>query len=732
MEKFSWENADVMEKLQQRKDGKLTDADVQSFLSSKYNKDVKRVTISRHLPVAKTVDSNAEVIELKTKFGGSMLATRNGENYRVYIQRDKNSSTYRCMDCFVLRRKLNLAFPMPLVSKSKGQFMQNDGIHHEKFRRSVEVVAEVGGNLLFNPPTTDEQQFLRRHYNIMDFNKDENENTAFAPQKTFKSPGDVPTKVQSILGDGNCGFRALSFCLFGSEEYHAFVRSTIADYLQKHKSEAWCGIFIPDLADQERHIEDMTHPAKDASEVEKWAENYDLAAAAKVFNVNVLVWSGLGCSLYTPSMDDSLANEQDRNLPSLPIKYSPGHFEVVLDVCMLALQQDTILRCTTPGCTGKGHVNSSRSSHRSLSGCPIAYHQKLARKSLKAVTPSNGLSTSLTDSAIKEEQEEDNEGSGSIKKVKLTKDEAPLDLTVKQNTGELPGEGGSPQLGESKLVRQDSLDSDTTTKSQILQEPVAAKKARWSIRKEPEETGRAAEQTMDHLHLHQQLQMQQQAQLLSAAAASRQMTSLFPDHAALFSKQTGNPNKLTDHYSNLVAAAAAQQQQQQRMAAAVSWMMMQHMSGGAGDPSIALLQQQQLLAAVAAANNASASSTTKKAGKDTNNGIANPLLSNQNATSLMAAAKLMASMHHPQQQRQLEANNNHKLPIAQLLLNQFQMAAAHQQQSLAGHVSSSGTDSGANDEDNKLNDEEEGDNQSEKQIGHDNNGVDQSKIANQI
>uniref|UniRef100_A0A915DBY8 Uncharacterized protein n=1 Tax=Ditylenchus dipsaci TaxID=166011 RepID=A0A915DBY8_9BILA len=33
-----------------------------------------------------------------------------------------------------LRRKLNLAFLRPLVSKSKGQFMQNDGIHHEKCR----------------------------------------------------------------------------------------------------------------------------------------------------------------------------------------------------------------------------------------------------------------------------------------------------------------------------------------------------------------------------------------------------------------------------------------------------------------------------------------------------------------------------------------------------------------------------------------------------------------------
>uniref|UniRef100_A0A915EI77 Uncharacterized protein n=1 Tax=Ditylenchus dipsaci TaxID=166011 RepID=A0A915EI77_9BILA len=130
------ENADVMEKLQQRKDGKPTDADVQSFLSSKYNKDVKRVTISRQLPVAKTVDSNAEVIELKTKFGGSMLATRNGENYRVYKEirthQHTDAWTVLCNNfywvsdvvsdycLFSLRRKLNLAFPMPLVSKSKG------------------------------------------------------------------------------------------------------------------------------------------------------------------------------------------------------------------------------------------------------------------------------------------------------------------------------------------------------------------------------------------------------------------------------------------------------------------------------------------------------------------------------------------------------------------------------------------------------------------------------------
>lgn len=59
---------------------------------------------------------------------------------------------------------------------------------------------------------------------------------------------------------------------------------------------------------------------------------------------------------------------------------------------------DQQLRCTMPGCDGKGHVNSSRNSHRSLSGCPLAHQQKLTRKSINKVgqqfkTPNSGTTT---------------------------------------------------------------------------------------------------------------------------------------------------------------------------------------------------------------------------------------------------------------------------------------------------------------------------------------------------
>lgn len=49
---------------------------------------------------------------------------------------------------------------------------------------------------------------------------------------------------------------------------------------------------------------------------------------------------------------------------------------------VLALNE-TILKCPTLGCNGRGHISSNRNTHRSLSGCPAAAAKKAVAKELK-------------------------------------------------------------------------------------------------------------------------------------------------------------------------------------------------------------------------------------------------------------------------------------------------------------------------------------------------------------
>lgn len=51
--------------------------------------------------------------------------------------------------------------------------------------------------------------------------------------------------------------------------------------------------------------------------------------------------------------------------------------------CEVLAMHETILKCPTTGCNGRGHVSSNRNTHRSLSGCPHAAAQKAAIREAK-------------------------------------------------------------------------------------------------------------------------------------------------------------------------------------------------------------------------------------------------------------------------------------------------------------------------------------------------------------
>uniref|UniRef100_A0A915EI87 OTU domain-containing protein n=1 Tax=Ditylenchus dipsaci TaxID=166011 RepID=A0A915EI87_9BILA len=128
------------------------------------------------------------------------------------------------------------------------------------FRKSIEIVSvKTGPELRFNPLTNQQQIEAVRQIRLRLSSSDQ---IRLLKHKNFATSG-RPIKVQSILGDGNCGFRSLSYCLFGSESLHKFVRIRIAEYLAEHQDDEWLNLFLDEPI--EKHIEKIRTPAKNAS-----------------------------------------------------------------------------------------------------------------------------------------------------------------------------------------------------------------------------------------------------------------------------------------------------------------------------------------------------------------------------------------------------------------------------------------------------------------------------------
>ena len=84
----------------------------------------------------------------------------------------------------------------------------------------------------------------------------------------------APIRPKSILGDGNCFFRSISFCLTGSPKQHEKLRKLVCDYIENPRTKHKFKNHIPKEVDREAYLKKMRRDGTWATEVEIFATAY--------------------------------------------------------------------------------------------------------------------------------------------------------------------------------------------------------------------------------------------------------------------------------------------------------------------------------------------------------------------------------------------------------------------------------------------------------------------------
>ena len=104
------------------------------------------------------------------------------------------------------------------------------------------------------------------------------------PERQAKGELGIPTKVDNIVGDGNCLYRAISFEVCGSQEYHENIRALIVGLMCRHEK-AFSYYVGQDLG--ECNICHHALPAR------SWGSDVEIFAAATLLQTTVVVYTAM-------------------------------------------------------------------------------------------------------------------------------------------------------------------------------------------------------------------------------------------------------------------------------------------------------------------------------------------------------------------------------------------------------------------------------------------------------
>lgn len=148
-----------------------------------------------------------------------------------------------------------------------------------------------------------------------------------------------PSSRKEILADGNCFFRAISFSLTNTEEFHNVMRNAVCMHLLNNRK-----LFSQVLRDSAQSVE--SHISSTCMSQEgTWSTEVEILAMAHMLNVDIYTYTGGRWLKYSSS---TFKQDRHRKTGSIYLDHvNQNHYNVVLDVAETS--------CMTIG-TGMKHL----------------------------------------------------------------------------------------------------------------------------------------------------------------------------------------------------------------------------------------------------------------------------------------------------------------------------------------------------------------------------------------
>ncbi|KAK6168715.1 hypothetical protein SNE40_019901 [Patella caerulea] len=132
-----------------------------------------------------------------------------------------------------------------------------------------------------------------------------------------------PSEIKSIIGDGNCFFRSISYALTGTENHHRKIRLAVVKHLKTHAA-----LFKQYLRSGYTSVLDYINRSR-MNYVKSWASEIEIFAAADLLETDVYTYSNNNWLKFS-----RLQHKGDNSINgAIYINHLNGiHYEVVMDV----------------------------------------------------------------------------------------------------------------------------------------------------------------------------------------------------------------------------------------------------------------------------------------------------------------------------------------------------------------------------------------------------------------